>query len=129
MTAAHGSQAADHGGWVDRSPAAPGRSPAVPPTRPGTVRRAVLIERLAQADPPIVSVAAPSGFGKTTLLAQWAERDGPAFVWVPAEETDNDPKFLPRDEARPGVRCDGAQRRVEVQEIGGDWQTRCVTRA
>src|SRR5690242_13738569 len=66
-----------------------------PPARPGTIRRLVLIERLAQADlPPIVSVVAPSGFGKTTLLSQWAEQDRLAFAWVPVEEADNDPKVL-----------------------------------
>ena len=55
----------------------------------------MLMERLAQEDlPPIVSVVAPSGFGKTTLLSQWAERDGMAFAWVPVEEADNDPKVL-----------------------------------
>jgi LuxR family maltose regulon positive regulatory protein len=67
------------------------------PVRPGTVWRPLLIERLAQADaPPIVSVVAPSGFGKTTLLSQWAEHDNLAFAWVPVEETDNDPKLLLR---------------------------------
>jgi LuxR family transcriptional regulator, maltose regulon positive regulatory protein len=65
-----------------------------PPTRPGTIRRPLLIERLAQADPPIVSVVAPSGFGKTTLLSQWAEHDRRAFAWVQVEEPDNDPKTL-----------------------------------
>jgi LuxR family maltose regulon positive regulatory protein len=55
----------------------------------------VLTERLAQADlPPIVSVVAPSGFGKTTLLSQWAEHDSLAFAWVSVEEADNDPKVL-----------------------------------
>jgi LuxR family maltose regulon positive regulatory protein len=55
----------------------------------------LLIERLTQADPPpIVSVVAPSGFGKTTLLLQWAEQGGLAFAWVPVEEADNDPKVL-----------------------------------
>jgi len=53
------------------------------------------MERLAQADlPPIVSVVAPSGFGKTTLLSQWAERDGLPFAWVALDEADNDPKVL-----------------------------------
>jgi len=66
-----------------------------PFTRLGTVRRPLLIERLAHADlPPIVSVVAPSGFGKTTLLSQWAEHDGRPFAWVPVEEADNDPKVL-----------------------------------
>jgi hypothetical protein len=39
-----------------------------PSVRRGTVRRSVLIERLARGDPrPIVPVVAPAGYGKTTL--------------------------------------------------------------
>src|SRR5579872_6832160 len=54
----------------------------LPSVRPGTVRRSALIERLARGDPrPIVSVVAPAGYGKTTLLSQWAERSGQAFAW------------------------------------------------
>ncbi len=65
-----------------------------PPVRAGTVRRLLLIERLARADHPIVSVVAPAGYGKTTLLSQWAEANGQAFAWVSVEEPDNDPKVL-----------------------------------
>jgi hypothetical protein len=66
-----------------------------PPLRPGTVRRSLLIERLARGDlRPIVSVVAAPGYGKTTLLSQWAERDGRSFAWVSADEADNDPKVL-----------------------------------
>jgi LuxR family transcriptional regulator, maltose regulon positive regulatory protein len=66
-----------------------------PVLRPGTVRRSSLIERLARDEPrPIVSVVAPPGYGKTTLLSQWAERNGQAFAWVSVEEPDNDPKVL-----------------------------------
>ena len=44
------------------------RRPLVPP---GTVGRPLLVGRLAQGDPrPIVSVVAPPGYGKTTLLSQ-----------------------------------------------------------
>src|SRR4249919_205212 len=68
-----------------------------PLMRPGTVRRSLLIERLARGDPrPIVSVVAPPGYGKTTLLSQWAERNGQAFAWVSVDEADNDPKVLLR---------------------------------
>jgi LuxR family maltose regulon positive regulatory protein len=68
-----------------------------PPTRPGTIRRSSLIEKLARQDSgPIVSVVAPAGYGKTTLLAQWAERNGQAFAWVQVDEQDNDPKVLLR---------------------------------
>ena len=66
-----------------------------PMIRPGTVRRSSLIERLGRGDPrPIVSVVAPAGYGKTTLLSQWAESNGRAFAWVSVDEGDNDPKVL-----------------------------------
>ena len=66
-----------------------------PLTRAGTIRRSLLIERLARDDSrPIVSVVAPPGYGKTTLLSQWAERNGQAFAWVSVDEQDNDPRVL-----------------------------------
>jgi LuxR family maltose regulon positive regulatory protein len=66
-----------------------------PLMQPGTVHRLPLIERLAGGDRcPIVSVVAPPGYGKTTLLSQWAERNGQAFAWVSVDEGDNDPKVL-----------------------------------
>jgi LuxR family maltose regulon positive regulatory protein len=39
-------------------------------------------------------VVAPAGYGKTTLLSQWAERSHLAFAWVSVDEGDNDPKTL-----------------------------------
>ena len=66
-----------------------------PSVRPGTVRRSLLIEVLARGDlRPVVSVVAPAGYGKTTLLSQWAERSGQAFAWVSLDKRDNDPKVL-----------------------------------
>jgi len=41
-----------------------------------------------------VSVVASAGYGKTTLLAQWAERSAQAVAWVSVDEQDNDPKVL-----------------------------------
>jgi len=56
-----------------------------PLMRPGTVPRSLLIERLARADSrPVVSLVAPPGYGKTTLLSQWAEHNGQSFAWVSA---------------------------------------------
>ena len=61
----------------------------------GTVYRSSLLERLVRDDvSPVVSVVAPAGYGKTTLLAQWAERDDRVFAWVSVDEKDNDPKVL-----------------------------------
>ena len=68
-----------------------------PPLRPGTVCRSSLVERLARGDPrQIVSVVASAGYGKTTLLSQWAGRNGQTFAWVSVEEGDNDAKVLLR---------------------------------
>jgi len=65
-----------------------------PPVRTETIARSLLIKRLADDARPIVSVVAPAGYGKTTLLAQWADRNGQAFAWVSVDEGDNDPKVL-----------------------------------
>ena len=66
-----------------------------PLVRPGTVSRPGLIERLVSHDTrPIVSVVAPAGYGKTTLLSQWAEHGTQAVAWVSVDEADNDPKVL-----------------------------------
>ena len=66
-----------------------------PLVRPGTVRRSSLIEGLARGDSrPIVSVVAPAGYGKTTLLSQWAGSNSQSFAWVSVDEADNDPKVL-----------------------------------
>ena len=66
-----------------------------PLVRPETIQRSPLIERLVNSNGvPIVSVAAPAGYGKTTLLSQWADRDPRAFAWVSVDEADNDPKVL-----------------------------------
>jgi LuxR family maltose regulon positive regulatory protein len=66
-----------------------------PRTRPETVHRSSLVKRLARDDSrPIVSVVAPTGYGKTTLLSQWAERNGQTFAWVSVDEADNEPKAM-----------------------------------
>ena len=66
-----------------------------PLVQAGTVRRRSLIGRLALGDDrTVVSVTAPAGYGKTTLLSQWAEHGGRAFAWVSVDEADNDPKVL-----------------------------------
>ena len=67
-----------------------------PLARPGTIRRAALLEKLdLDSSGPIVSVQAPAGYGKSTLLAQWAGNiSSKAIAWVSVDEKDNDPKLL-----------------------------------
>src|SRR4029453_696168 len=61
----------------------------------GTVPRRALLQRLeASRGTPVVTVVAPPGYGKTTVLAQWAERRGPRVAWVSCDRTDNDPVAL-----------------------------------
>ena len=65
-----------------------------PVARPGIVARPALVERLAAATAPVITVAAPPGYGKTTLMAQWAERIGSRAAWLSCDEADNDPVVL-----------------------------------
>ena len=48
---------------------------SVPTSRPGTVSRAELIETARASDCRVIGVTAPAGYGKSTLLAQWAEAE------------------------------------------------------
>jgi LuxR family transcriptional regulator, maltose regulon positive regulatory protein len=66
-----------------------------PPARPGIVARIGLVDRLLASDTvPVVGVVAPAGYGKTTLLAQWAQRTAHRVAWVSVDQRDNDPAVL-----------------------------------
>jgi len=68
-----------------------------PPGLPGGVPRTALVNRLRAAGAfPLVLVVGPAGYGKTTLLSQWADRDARPFAWVSVDERDNDPFVLLR---------------------------------
>ena len=63
--------------------------------RPGIVARTALVERLLAAPAgAVVCVVAPPGYGKTTLLAQWAQRKGHRVGWITVDSHDNDPAVL-----------------------------------
>jgi LuxR family maltose regulon positive regulatory protein len=54
-----------------------------PPVRPGMVPRSRLVRRLrACREVPLALVVAPAGYGKSTLLAEWAARDERPFAWL-----------------------------------------------
>jgi LuxR family maltose regulon positive regulatory protein len=66
------------------------RGLAVPPTAQHAVGRTVLVNRLcAAADASVTTIVAPAGYGKTTLLAQWAERDERDVLEVSFEPADD----------------------------------------
>jgi LuxR family maltose regulon positive regulatory protein len=56
-----------------------------PHSRPGVVPRPRLLRRLVAADAPMALIVAPAGYGKTTLLTEWAARDERPFAWVSLE--------------------------------------------
>jgi LuxR family transcriptional regulator, maltose regulon positive regulatory protein len=59
------------------------------------VRRPALVQRLADPmAPPLAVLVAPAGYGKTTLLREWAKRDASPFAWVTVDEGDNDGRRL-----------------------------------
>lgn len=76
-----------------------------PPVRADLVPRPRLAQR---PDTCVVLVCAPAGYGKTTLLAEWARRPQPC-AWLSLDAGDNDPARFWRhviaalDRARPGV--------------------------
>jgi LuxR family transcriptional regulator, maltose regulon positive regulatory protein len=90
----------------------------VPNLRPGTVSRTGLVNRLrAATSSTVVTLTAPAGYGKTTLLAQWAARDSRPFAWVSIDDRDNDPVVLLRHFAASLGRFVPLQRRVQ-QSLG-----------
>lgn len=59
------------------------------------LRRTSLVDHLRETrDARVVSIVAPAGYGKTTVLAQWAKRDRRPFAWVSLDDADNDPVVL-----------------------------------
>jgi LuxR family transcriptional regulator, maltose regulon positive regulatory protein len=67
---------------------------ALPPAPAAMMPRPRLTELLADADgPAVVSIVAPAGYGKTTLLRQWADQQLNAG-YVSLEDRDNDPVEL-----------------------------------
>jgi LuxR family transcriptional regulator, maltose regulon positive regulatory protein len=82
----------------------------LPRPRPGFVPRLRLLERLDQGMVrELVLVCTPAGFGKTTLLADWARGGRRPVAWLSLDEGDNDPARFWRhvaaalDGIRPGV--------------------------
>src|SRR4051794_4522850 len=58
------------------------------------VSRPALVDRLVSGEPRrLTLVSAPAGWGKTTLLAEWAAdpREQRAFAWLALDRADNDP--------------------------------------
>jgi LuxR family maltose regulon positive regulatory protein len=82
----------------------------VPRPQPGFVPRPRLVQALSQElARGRVLVCAPAGFGKTSLLADWARSGGRPVAWLSLDAGDNDPARFWRyviaalDQAQPGI--------------------------
>jgi hypothetical protein len=64
----------------------------IPRTRPDRLARARLFQRLNQGMArELILVCTPAGFGKTTLLADWAAGATLPVAWLSLDPDDNDP--------------------------------------
>ena len=81
--------------------------------RPRLVPRRRLTERLAGAtSAQLITIVAPAGYGKTTLLCDWDAEDARPFAWVTLDAEHNDPACLETSLALAlalqGIEPDGA---------------------
>jgi LuxR family transcriptional regulator, maltose regulon positive regulatory protein len=67
---------------------------SIPPPRPDRLARSQLLQRLNEGmvrQLTLTLVCTPAGFGKTTLLADWATSTSWAVAWLSLDPDDNDP--------------------------------------
>lgn len=69
----------------------------MPVRRPGVIERPDLVKQfLNSAEAPMVVIAAPPGYGKSTAVQLWSETDERPFAWVHLAAVDDDPVHLLR---------------------------------
>jgi len=106
---------------------------SVPQPRPGSVSRAGLIKTAQSGGHRVVAITAPAGYGKSALLAEWAEAEDRRVAWVSLDRFDDDPAALlaslaaafcraglgsaglGTDTAEPGVSWRGAAPRLAAE--------------
>lgn len=65
----------------------------IPPPRPNQISRPRLMDRLNEGlsgRRALTLIAAPTGFGKSTLVSEWLARCGRPAAWLSLDENDND---------------------------------------
>ncbi|MEZ4681473.1 MAG: hypothetical protein R2932_45400 [Caldilineaceae bacterium] len=63
----------------------------IPSPRVQLVARPAMTAKLAAGAPyPLTLVAAPAGFGKTTLISEWIAKTAEPVAWLSLDEEDND---------------------------------------
>ncbi len=67
---------------------------SVPHLRPGLVSRSALIDKVRTSSAVAVGVTAPAGYGKSTLLFEWADSEPRRVAWISLDRFDDDPSAL-----------------------------------
>jgi ATP/maltotriose-dependent transcriptional regulator MalT len=63
----------------------------IPSPRSASLRRLRLHRKLDRCiEAKLIAIAAPAGFGKTTLLGEWSETSNWPLAWVSLDQADND---------------------------------------
>jgi len=75
-------------------PPPPARSPSPRPSRDAVARPRLIAPLLDSDDAAVAVLVAPAGFGKTTVLREWAARDPRPFAWLTLDARDDDPLRL-----------------------------------
>ena len=68
------------------------RKLVIPENSPDTLPRKRMLELLTMEEPTrLIVVQAPAGYGKTTVLSQWALKSTDEIAWITLDYVDNDP--------------------------------------
>lgn len=67
---------------------------SVRPRRSGAVTQRKVIDRARRSTARVVAVTAPAGYGKSTMLAEWAAVESRVVAWASVDGYDDDPVAL-----------------------------------
>jgi LuxR family maltose regulon positive regulatory protein len=60
-----------------------------PPARPNQISRKFLLDKLERARQTAIPALVSAGFGKTTLVADWARNSSLPLAWLALDSADN----------------------------------------
>ena len=64
----------------------------IPQPMGARVSRKPLVDRIEQANQRLSLIVAPAGFGKTTVLAEWARTTTASVAWLSCDQADDEPR-------------------------------------
>lgn len=115
---------------MDKIPASSNPKYTIPEPRAATVRRQRLLDFLhGNIEQPLQLICAPAGYGKTTLLADFAKDTDLTVCWYSIDELDRDPRsFLTHlsEAIETRIAAFGDPNELMIDQVSGinmDWQS------